>query len=170
MLQEENEEESEEDSEEDSEESPQDEEAEELQQQQLDAAQDEPNVLECPIAKALSAAVPTNLSCQSTPVTIMINNKERVFTRCIPDAITNSSKNIHIFKMNGHDEEYAYGQLYYYVPYNGRLSNIGKSFAYPHTRMGQRPPIKTMTPYRGPMRVILCHDSTYRTGSSHAEN
>jgi hypothetical protein len=33
--------------------------------------------------------------------------------------------------------------------------------AYPHTRMGQRPPIKTMTPYRGPMRVILCHDSTY---------
>lgn len=33
--------------------------------------------------------------------------------------------------------------------------------AYPHTRMGQRPPVKTMTPYRGPMRVVLFHDSTY---------
>ena len=32
--------------------------------------------------------------------------------------------------MEGHDEEYRYGQLYYYVPYQGRLSNIGKSFAH----------------------------------------
>ena len=58
MLQEENEEESEEDSEEDSEESPQDEEAEELQHQQLDAAlagENEADLSECLIAKALSA-------------------------------------------------------------------------------------------------------------------
>jgi len=33
--------------------------------------------------------------------------------------------------------------------------------AYPHTRMGQRPPVKTMTPYRGPMRVISGTESKY---------
>ena len=33
--------------------------------------------------------------------------------------------------------------------------------AYPHTRMGQRPPVKTMTPYRGPMRVVHAHESKY---------
>ena len=33
--------------------------------------------------------------------------------------------------------------------------------AYPHTRMGQRPPVKTMTPYRGPLRVIGITGSRY---------
>lgn len=33
--------------------------------------------------------------------------------------------------------------------------------AYPHTRMGQRPPVKTMTHYRGPMRVVHFTDSKY---------
>ena len=33
--------------------------------------------------------------------------------------------------------------------------------AYPHTRMGQRPPVKTMTPFRGPMRILSVNESTY---------
>jgi hypothetical protein len=33
--------------------------------------------------------------------------------------------------------------------------------AYPHSRMGQRPPVKTMTQYRGPMRVVHFKDSKY---------
>ena len=33
--------------------------------------------------------------------------------------------------------------------------------AYPHSRMGQRPPVKTMTPYRGPLRVVNVNGSKY---------
>lgn len=63
---------------------------------------------------------------QCNAVTIVINGKERVFTRKIPDIINDSSKNIHLFEMTDHLSEYRIQTLFHYVPYNGRLSKIGK--------------------------------------------
>ena len=83
---------------------------------------------ECPIAKLLSVAVPTNgQPAQSSSVTITINGKERIFTRKIPDIINDGSKHIHLFEMTNHLSDYRIETMFHYIPYNGRLSRIGKA-------------------------------------------
>lgn len=102
----------------------------EEQQQYEEHNSSEAPALDCPIAKALFPLVPSNgQPAQASSVTVVINGKERVFTRFVPDIINDTSKHVHLFEMKNHCSEYRIKPLFRYVPFNGRLSKPGGATA-----------------------------------------